>query len=117
MKRLRKILPLLLYVCSMLTWSGCDKNDGIAPDKKAHDKENPNSGAVVKKDNDIQVYVHFMPWFETDVSNNGKWGYHWTMKNCNPNIVDAEGRLLRIIIHRRDRTLRVMKTCSITSCC
>ena len=92
MKRLRRILPLLLYVCSMLTWSGCDKNDGIAPDKKAHDKENPNSGAVVKKDNDIQVYVHFMPWFETDVSNNGKWGYHWTMKNCNPNIVDAKGR-------------------------
>lgn len=35
----------------------------------------------------MQVYAHWMPWFETNTSNSlsaGKWGYHWTMANCNP---------------------------------
>ena len=24
--------------------------------------------------------------------NEGKWGYHWTMKNCDPNKTDAKGK-------------------------
>lgn len=50
---------------------------------------------AVKKTNPMQVYAHYMPWFETNTSNKlneGKWGYHWTMANCDPNKTDAEGK-------------------------
>jgi hypothetical protein len=34
-----------------------------------------------------------MPWFETNSSNNGKWGQHWTMITKDPNIiVDNSGK-------------------------
>ena len=45
----------------------------------------------VTKTNDIKVYMHYMPWFETPASI-GKWGWHWTMNNQNPNIMDAIGK-------------------------
>ena len=48
---------------------------------------------VIQKTNAMKIYVHYMVWFETrSTSNNGKWGYHWTMKNENPDITDANGK-------------------------
>lgn len=44
------------------------------------------------KTNKMNVYIHYMPWFETPETNGGKWGSHWTMNTCDPNIVDANGR-------------------------
>lgn len=44
----------------------------------------------VSKTNDMKVYMHYMPWFETPESI-GRWGWHWTMNNRNPNIIDAKG--------------------------
>jgi len=40
------------------------------------------------------VFVHYMPWFETPATNQGRWGIHWTMANRDPDtIVDvATGR-------------------------
>lgn len=45
------------------------------------------------------VYVHYMPWFETPEfaefgnSNFNNWGFHWTMKNKNPeNFVEENKR-------------------------
>ncbi|MCR5886631.1 carbohydrate-binding protein [Hymenobacter sp. J193] len=49
--------------------------------------------AKVQKTNTLPVYVHYMPWFETpQTSGNGQWGWHWTMDNRNPNVVDASGK-------------------------
>lgn len=47
------------------------------------------SGAIpppmsISKSNTMKIYMHYMPWFETKESNNGTWGYHWTMNNRNP---------------------------------
>ena len=40
-----------------------------------------------------QVYMHYMPWFETpDTLGGNQWGWHWKMNTQNPNIVDSEGR-------------------------
>ena len=36
------------------------------------------------------VLMHYMPWFETPETNQGRWGMHWTMANRNPDkIIDA----------------------------
>ena len=49
--------------------------------------------ARVQKTNPQPVYVHYMPWFDTpQTSGNGQWGYHWTMNNRNPNVLDASGK-------------------------
>lgn len=42
-----------------------------------------------ERSNPMQIYVHMMPWFETDKTNLdvGKWGWHWTMNtSLNPNL-------------------------------
>ncbi|NVK74480.1 MAG: hypothetical protein HWE24_13420 [Oceanospirillaceae bacterium] len=44
----------------------------------------------VEKTNSTKVYVHYMPWFETKEFS-GKWGFHWTMNNQNPDLFDGEG--------------------------
>ena len=45
------------------------------------------------KTNPLKVYMHYMPWFDTPAVLGGtNWGYHWKMKNKNPNIVDATGK-------------------------
>lgn len=47
----------------------------------------------VQKTNDQTVFMHYMPWFETKESNGGSnWGYHWTMFNQDPDIIDENGR-------------------------
>lgn len=47
----------------------------------------------VVKTNPMKVYMHYMPWFETPATMGGSnWGWHWTMNNKNPNIVDSQGR-------------------------
>jgi len=35
---------------------------------------------------DKPVYMHYMPWFDTQ-DYNTNWGIHWTMANKNPNII------------------------------
>lgn len=45
----------------------------------------------VQKTNPVKVYMHYMPWFETP-SSIGKWGWHWTMNNQNPNIIGTDGK-------------------------
>jgi hypothetical protein len=50
------------------------------------------SAVAVAKTNAIKTYAHYMPWYETPETNNGKWGMHWTMNTRNPNITDANGK-------------------------
>lgn len=69
------LLPALSVACS-------DDDDNIG-----------NGGEVVKveKRDDMRIFVHYMPWFQTkDFS--GEWGMHWTMANCDPDKVDANGQ-------------------------
>jgi hypothetical protein len=48
---------------------------------------------AIQKTNDTKIYMHYMPWFESDESTaNHQWGYHWTMANKNPNTIDANGQ-------------------------
>ena len=37
------------------------------------------------------VLVHYMPWFGSK-SISGQWGWHWTLKNCDPETVNAGKR-------------------------
>ena len=47
----------------------------------------------VTKSNPQKVYVHYMPWFDDSLtSGTGKWGWHWTMNNQDPSIIQANGR-------------------------
>lgn len=49
--------------------------------------------ANVSKTFGKKIYVHIMPWFESNAtSGNGAWGLHWTMANQNPNNTDGTGR-------------------------
>lgn len=80
----------LLFLCliSSFGFSGC---------KSTTDEPTPSNVTVlspvaVTKTNPMKVYVHYMPWFENKTSNNGAWGNHWTMKNCNPDVIDSTGR-------------------------
>jgi hypothetical protein len=45
---------------------------------------------TVQKSFDKPVLMHYMPWFETPIFN-GYWGWHWTMNNQNPDIVENDG--------------------------
>jgi hypothetical protein len=48
---------------------------------------------AVTKTNPLPVYMHYMPWYETPATLGGSsWGYHWTLKNQNPNLIDSSGK-------------------------
>ena len=40
----------------------------------------------VNKTNSMDIYVHYMPWYESK-DFNGYWGSHWTMSNQNPDVI------------------------------
>jgi hypothetical protein len=47
----------------------------------------------VPKTNPMQVFAHYMPWFNSPITlGANNWGYHWTMNNRNPNVVLPDGR-------------------------
>ena len=85
------ILPLLL-LSSLMVLNSCGESYPNAPEKKQNTKEKNAEAKTVSKTNDMNVYVHFMPWFETDKTNNGKWPFHWTMNTRDPNVVDVTGK-------------------------
>lgn len=87
-KRFLYILLLLtgtmLYACGS---SGINNKTGA--DSTSLKVLDPVS---VTKTNTMKVFVHYMPWFETPATNNGVWGQHWTMANCNPDKIDGNGK-------------------------
>ncbi|HEY1921272.1 MAG TPA: hypothetical protein VGG44_00790 [Tepidisphaeraceae bacterium] len=53
----------------------------------------PAQSAPVPKTNPTKVYVHMMPWFQTPETLGGtSYGWHWTMNDRNPNIIDSNGQ-------------------------
>lgn len=82
----------------LATLSGCDKKDEL--DKGETFVVTAYDPVAVEKTVDKKIYVHLMPWFETKETNNGNWGWHWTMANKNPNtIVDASTGKRQIASH------------------
>ena len=88
---------LFLLIASMVFIIGaCNKDDDGSEDNG----DNGNGNTVVKydpvavtKSNPVKLYIHYMPWFETkETSDDGTWGQHWKMANCNPDIVDGDGK-------------------------
>jgi hypothetical protein len=48
---------------------------------------------VVPKTNQMKVYAHYMPWFQSPTTlGANNWGYHWKMNNRNPNVIGANGQ-------------------------
>jgi len=45
----------------------------------------------VQKTNPMKVYMHYMSWYETPETI-GTWGWHWTMNNKNPDIIESGGQ-------------------------
>ncbi|MCO6149169.1 glycoside hydrolase family 71/99-like protein [Flavobacterium sp. NRK1] len=76
----------LLSFTAVISCSNDDKSSGTT------EPENLDPVPVVKT-NSTKIYMHYMPWFETNESSpDHQWGYHWTMANKNPNNVDANGK-------------------------
>jgi hypothetical protein len=83
----KALLPLFLCLSLMCCGSGDDGGGG----KGGTDIEKFDPAAVAKP-NPAKVWAHYMPWFETPATNNGKWGMHWTMNTRDPDKTDANGK-------------------------
>lgn len=70
------ILMVILVACQGSP-SGSDTDENRIPE--------------VNKTNDIKVYMHYMPWFESKPYS-GYWGTHWTMANKNPDNILENGQ-------------------------
>jgi len=82
-------LYLLIFAVFFITCS-CKKDDDGGSSQQGFVTYKP---VAVSKTNSMQLYVHYMPWFENKTtSGTGKWGWHWTMNNQNPDIMDATGK-------------------------
>lgn len=91
----RRLLAALTALFAILV-TGC-----VAPPPEGDEAQSTDdaqaalvtSPVPVSKTFGKKIYVHLMPWFETNTSSgNGAWGIHWTMANQNPNVVDGTGR-------------------------
>jgi hypothetical protein len=88
---MKKIFPFLAIVgLAVLGCGGDDAATQVPVVPIVPENFNP---VPITKTNTTKIYMHYMPWFETKESSaNGQWGYHWTMANKNPDIIDGNGR-------------------------
>lgn len=84
---------LLLLTLGIGVSIGCSSSDSdSAPIVPPVVPETLNPVPVTKT-NDMKIYMHYMPWFETKESSpDNQWGYHWKMGNRNPDNIDGNGR-------------------------
>lgn len=83
-----RFIFLISALLSLSAAAGCSNDE-----KDAKPQPETQDPVPVTKTNDTKIYMHYMPWFETNQSSgNNQWGYHWTMGNKNPDNVDANGR-------------------------
>ena len=80
---------ILLIVFALAFANNCKKDPPVPSDFTV----TAFDAVPVAKTNNMQLFAHYMPWFENkQTSANGNWGWHWTMNNQNPDIVDNEGK-------------------------
>ncbi|MCX7987313.1 MAG: glycoside hydrolase family 71/99-like protein [Bacteroidales bacterium] len=88
-RNLIKVIAFASLFFATLFILSCSKNDSPGQSTSVQILK----PVAVPKTNDIKIYVHYMPWFETPSSStDGKWGIHWRMSNCNPDVTDSSGR-------------------------
>lgn len=88
-----KINFLLLTLGMSAFVFGCGGDDASDPVIPSIPSTTTFDPVPVSKTNDTKIYMHYMPWFETNESSgNGQWGYHWTMANRNPNNIGSNGQ-------------------------
>jgi hypothetical protein len=81
---------LLIIFAAIAILGSCKKDDPPAFTEFTVTSYKP---LPVVKTRSMQIFAHYMPWFEDKTtSGSGKWGWHWTMTNQNPDIVDANGK-------------------------
>ncbi|HEU0125749.1 glycoside hydrolase family 71/99-like protein [Flavobacterium sp.] len=86
----RYITSLVFGLMNIVMVAGCSSDDKGSDKPTEPEKITP---VAIEKTNSTKIYMHYMPWFETNESSaDKKWGYHWTMANKNPNNVGANGR-------------------------
>jgi len=80
-----------LIVSLLILCTGCGgKEPGTGP---GGGEVVPFAPAPVAKTNPMNIWVHYMPWFDTPATSaDGGWGWHWTMNNRRPETVGADGR-------------------------
>lgn len=86
------LLYTIVLVCTLLIACSNSNDDYRTSGSKTDDALTILAPVSVTKSNKMKVFAHYMPWFETPATNGGKWGQHWTMANCNPNIIDSNGK-------------------------
>jgi hypothetical protein len=80
----------LLYIPLLIACIACKKTSsmqGPPTDSTANPAPKAVTKTVTKR-----VFAHMMPWFETNVTNGGNWGIHWTMATRNPDVIDPNGQ-------------------------
>jgi hypothetical protein len=86
---MKRYITLLFGIMNIMVVSSCS-NDDKSSDTPEAEIVKP---VAIEKTNSTKIYVHYMPWFETNESSaDKKWGYHWTMANKNPNNIGANNR-------------------------
>jgi len=82
-----KLYKLIFILVTLLSGSSC-KEDNPSSNEFTVTAYDP---VPVAKTNAMKLYMHYMAWFETPETNNGQWGWHWTMNNKNPDrIIDGK---------------------------
>ncbi|MGO4817101.1 glycoside hydrolase family 71/99-like protein [Flavobacterium sp. W22_SRS_FP1] len=88
---MRKIALLSFIICII----SCSSENNLVENQGNNNLNAPNIPAPsptalnVIKNNPTKVLMHYMPWFETNDSNNGEWGLHWTMAKADPNLINS----------------------------
>lgn len=75
-------------------WIGENNNydlEGIIEEEKRNIQKRSSIVKTKKDKGGKKVYVHYMPWFESE-EKDGFWGQHWTMTNKDPNFIDRDGK-------------------------
>lgn len=87
---MKRIFSMVALAAACISLTYCSDND--SPSEGGGTVEYP-SPVAIPKSNSMQLYMHYMPWFESNESSaNGKWGYHWTMANKNPDKISPDGK-------------------------
>lgn len=83
-----RLILLMVVICFLTGLTACEKDDPTQETVQVV-KYPP---VAVQKSNPVQLYAHYMPWYEDPGNYNGHWGMHWTMNTRNPEIIDSEGK-------------------------
>jgi len=86
-------LPLLTFLglFTFLSFACSESSVDPTPEEIPFELQVFAPQVVQKTNTTTQLHVHYMPWFFTR-DYDGFWGSHWTMRNQDPNVVDANGK-------------------------